>query len=406
MLNRYPLWKNFLIVAVVALGFLYSAANLYAPDPAVQISGTSSALEIDTATVQKATAALVKNNISFFGETHTNNNALIRLNDQDDQLRAKQLIKNALGDDYIVALNLAPTTPDWLGGLGATPMKLGLDLSGGVHFLMEVDTNSVVTARIKTVEDLAKSELRQARIRYSSVVATKDNRIVARFATEDARNQAASVLRREYRQFIFTSEEGDNNFILEGEMLEQEIATLEANAVNQNLTTLRNRVNELGVSEPIVQRQGRNRIVVELPGVQDTAEAKRIIGKTANLEFRLEAEASALSSNKEEFEFRDSDGGFTRTAFLERRAVITGDNVTGAQASFDSQTSQPQVNIDLSSDGGNKMFRATVKNVGRSLGVLFIEYKTKTQDAQGNVLEKPIQVVEKKLSVWQQFKVH
>ncbi|MFT4609233.1 MAG: preprotein translocase subunit SecD [Cellvibrionaceae bacterium] len=397
MLNRYPLWKNLLIIVVVVLGFLYSSANLYAPDPAVQISGTSSALEIDVSTVQKATAALVKNNIDFFGETHTSKNALIRLNDQDDQLRAKELIKNALGDDYIVALNLAPTTPDWLDSLGATPMKLGLDLSGGVHFLMEVDTNSVVTARIETVEDLAKSELRQARIRYSSVVATKDNRIVARFTTEDVRNQAASVLRREHPQFIFTSREEDNNFIIEGEMLEQEITMLEANAVNQNLTTLRNRVNELGVSEPIVQRQGRNRIVVELPGVQDTAEAKRIIGKTANLEFRLEAEASALSSNKEEFEFRDSEGGFTRTAFLERRAVITGDNVTGAQASFDSQTSQPQVNIDLSSDGGNKMYRATVKNVGRSLGVLFIEYKTKTQDAQGNTLEKPIQVVEKKI---------
>ncbi len=304
MLNRYPLWNNLLIIVVVVLGFLYSLAHLYAPDPAVQISGTSRALEIDVSTVQKATAALVKNNIDFFGETHTGKNALIRLNDQDDQLRAKELIKNALGDDYIVALNLAPTTPDWLDSLGATPMKLGLDLSGGVHFLMEVDTDSVVTARIETVEDLAKSELRQARIRYSSVVATKDNRIVARFTTEDVRNQAASVLRREHPQFIFTSKEEDNNFIIEGEMLEQEITMLEANAVNQNLTTLRNRVNELGVSEPIVQRQGRNRIVVELPGVQDTAEAKRIIGKTANLEIRLEQEASALSSNKEEFESR------------------------------------------------------------------------------------------------------
>jgi preprotein translocase subunit SecD len=397
MLNRYPLWKNLLLVAVVVMGFLYSAANLYAPDPAVQISGASSTLEINTLTVKTATAALTKNNIDFFGETSSNTSALIRLKDKDDQLKAKELNKNALGDDYIVALNLAPTTPAWLDSLGATPMKLGLDLSGGVHFLMEVDTASVVTARLETVEDLAKSELREARIRYKSLVATKDNLIVARFTTEDARDKAAPILRREYPQFIFTSKEEDNNFIIEGAMPDQEIALIEAYAVNQNLTTLRNRVNELGVSEPIVQRQGRNRIVVELPGVQDTAEAKRIIGKTANLEFRLEAEASALSSNKEEFEFRDSEGGFTRTAFLERRAVITGDNVTGAQASFDHQTSQPQVNIDLSSDGGNSMYRATVKNVGRSLGVLFIEYKTKTQDAQGNKLEKPIQVVEKKI---------
>jgi preprotein translocase subunit SecD len=397
MLNRYPLWKNLLIVAVVVLGFLYSAANLYSPDPAVQISGTSSTLEIDAVTVQKATAALTENNVDFFGESSMGTSALIRFNSQDDQLRAKDLIKNALGDDYVVALNLAPTTPSWLDSLGATPMKLGLDLSGGVHFLMEVDTNSVLIARLETIADLAKSKLREERIRYSSVVATKDNLIVARFSTEELRDQAAPILRLENPQFIFTSKEEDNNFIVEGEMQEQELARVEAHAVNQNLTTLRNRVNELGVSEPIVQRQGRNRIVVELPGVQDTAEAKRIIGKTANLEFRLEAEPGALLSNKEEFEFRDTEGGFTRTAFLERRAIITGDNVTGAQASFDSQTSQPQVNIDLSSDGGNQMYRATVKNVGRRLGVLFIEYKTKTQDAQGNLLEKPIQIVEKKI---------
>jgi preprotein translocase subunit SecD len=397
MLNRYPLWKNLLIFAVVILGFLYSAANLYSPNPAVQISGTSSTLEIDASTLQKATTALTENNLAFFGETSQGTSALIRFNNQDDQLRAKDLIKNALGDDYIVALNLAPTTPSWLDSLGATPMKLGLDLSGGVHFLMEVDTNSVLIARLETVADLVKSKLREERIRYSSVVATKDNQIVARFSTEELRDQAAPILRRENPQFIFTSKEEDNNFIVEGEMQEQEITRIEAHAVNQNLTTLRNRVNELGVSEPIVQRQGRNRIVVELPGVQDTAEAKRIIGKTANLEFRLEAEPGELLSNKEEFKFRDTEGGFTRTAFLERRAIITGDNVTGAQASFDSQTSQPQVNIDLSSDGGNQMYRATVKNVGRRLGVLFIEYKTKTQDAQGNLLEKPIQIVERKI---------
>lgn len=397
MLNRYPLWKNLLILCVVILGLLYSAANLYSPDPAVQVSGVSSSLEINSSTLKRATSALKKNNIEFFGETTTGTSALIRLSDKGDQLRAKELIKDVLGDDYIVALNLAPTTPDWLDGLGASPMKLGLDLSGGVHFLMEVDTASVITARIESVVDIAKSELRRARIRYKSVVATQDNRIVARFTKEDARNKAVAIMRRQNPQFTFTTDAENNQFIIEGAMLEQEVLLVERYAVDQNLTTLRNRVNELGVSEPIVQRQGSNRIVVELPGVQDTAEAKRIIGKTANLEFRLEAEPSALSSSKEEFEFRDNEGGFARTAFLERTPIITGDSVTGAQASFDSQTSLPQVNIDLSSEGGNKMFRSTVKNVGRNLGVLFIEYKTQTRDAQGNKLEKPIQVVEKKI---------
>ncbi len=397
MLNRYPLWKNLLILCVVISGLLYSAANLYSPDPAVQISGVSSALEINSSTLKRATSALKKENIEFFGDIATGTRGLIRLKDQGDQLRAKELIKDVLGDDYIVALNLAPTTPDWLDGLGASPMKLGLDLSGGVHFLMEVDTGSVITARIESIADIAKSELRRARIRYKSVVATQDNRIVARFTAEDARNSAAAILRRQNPQFIFTTDKENDQFIIEGEMLEQEVALLERYAVDQNLTTLRNRVNELGVSEPIVQRQGSNRIVVELPGVQDTAEAKRIIGKTANLEFRLEAEPSALSSSKEEFEFRDSEGGFARTAFLERTPIITGDSVTGAQASFDSQTSLPQVNIDLSSEGGNKMFRSTVKNVGRNLGVLFIEYKTQTRDAQGNKLEKPVQIIEKKI---------
>jgi len=396
MLNRYPLWKNLLVLVIVALGFVYSAANLYAPDPAVQLSGASSSLIISQNTVDKATKALEDNGIEYFGETFTDKNVLIRLRDKDDQLPAKELIKNAMGDDYVVALNMAPTTPAWLDKIGATPMKLGLDLSGGVHFLMEVDTAAVVEARLESIEGLAKAELREARLRYKSFVATKDNRLIARFADEETRNSAASILRKEYQEFLFASSSEPDAFIITGTMNELAIQEIEDYAVNQNLTTLRNRVNELGVSEPIVQRQGRNRIVVELPGVQDTAEAKRIIGKTANLEFRLEAEPNALLSSKEEFEFRDLNNPFG-AAFLEKRVVINGESVTRAQSSFDPETSQPQVNITLNSEGGTAMYRATVKNVGRRLGVLFIEYKTRTQDANGNLLEKPIQIVEKKI---------
>lgn len=384
------------MLGIVALGFIYSAANLYAPDPAVQISGNSSSLVISEATINKAKAALDAGEIEYFGEAFSDKSALIRLRDKGDQLPAKDLIKQAMGDDYVVALNLAPTTPEWLNNLGASPMKLGLDLSGGVHFLMEVDTDAVVNARLESIQQLAKTVLREERLRYKSLVVTKDRQLLARFADEDTRNKAASRLRREYQQFFFQSSEGSDGFVVTGVMNDNAIKEIEDYAVNQNLTTLRNRVNELGVSEPIVQRQGRNRIVVELPGVQDTAEAKRIIGKTANLEFRLEAEPNALLSSKENFAFRNEDHHLG-SAFLERRVVINGESVTRAQASFDSETSQPQVNITLNSEGGTAMYRATVKNVGRRLGVLFIEYKTRTQDASGNLLEKPIQVIEKKI---------
>ena len=397
MLNRYPLWKNLLILGIVTLGFLYSAANLYAPDPAVQISGASSSLTINQSDINKATKALKANNIEYFGDVFTEKSGLIRLTDSDSQRRAKEVIKEALGDDYIVALNLAPTTPAWLDNIGAAPMKLGLDLSGGVHFLMEVDTAAVIKSQLEAIESQTKSQLRQERIRYQSVVVTRDNELIARFANEERRNRAAPIMRRENQQFIFeTATEGDS-FIIRGTMQELAIREMEDYAVNQNLTTLRNRVNELGVSEPIVQRQGRNRIVVELPGVQDTAEAKRIIGKTANLEFRLEAEPSALTSSKEQFEFRDGNSHGIGGAFLERRVVLSGENVTRAQASFDTETSQPQVNITLNSKGGTSMYQNTIKNVGRRLGVLFIEYKTKTQDANGQLLETPIQIIEKKI---------
>ncbi|MGH1485679.1 MAG: protein translocase subunit SecD [Cellvibrionaceae bacterium] len=398
MLNRYPLWKNLLILGLVTLGFLYSAANLYAPDPAVQISGASSTLTISQSDITKATKALKANNIEYFGEVFTEKSGLIRLASQDAQLRAKDIIKSALGDDYVVALNLAPTTPAWLDGIGAAPMKLGLDLSGGVHFLMEVDTAAVIESQLKSIESQTKSQLRQERIRYQSVVVTRDNELIARFKEEELRNRAAPILRRENQEFIFESATEGDSFIIRGTMQDLAIREIEDYAVNQNLTTLRNRVNELGVSEPIVQRQGRTRIVVELPGVQDTAEAKRIIGKTANLEFRLEAEASALTSTKEQFQFRDGNAQYGGSgAFLERRVVLTGESVTRAQASFDTESSQPQVNISLNSKGGTSMYQNTIKNVGRRLGVLFIEYKTKTQDANGKPLEKPVQIIEKRI---------
>ena len=398
MLNRYPLWKYLLLLVVIAWALIYSAANLYAPDPAVQISGASSAQAMDQNTVNKITSALKKADIAYFGETVTEKSILVRLKDKDQQLSAKDEIKRVLSDDYIVALNMASTTPEWLRSLGASPMKLGLDLSGGVHFLMEVDTATVVKNRIESIPVQLKRQLRQQDIRYQSIKLTNDNQLVASFKDAELRDQASGIIRRTYPQFIVQRSDESDGFYVRGQMTEQAIREIEDYAVAQNLTTLRNRVNELGVSEPIVQRQGRSRIVVELPGVQDTAEAKRIIGKTANLEFRLEATPSASLATKELFEYRSEyEQQQTGGAYLERKAVISGSNVSSAQASFDAESSQPQVNISLDSEGGALMHRGTRNNVGRRLGVLFIEYKTRTKDANGRPLAKPQQIIEKKI---------
>lgn len=402
MLNRYPLWKYLLILFIAVLGFIYAAPNLYAPDPAVQISGESSAMEINSRVLDKTKKALEEAGIKFFGAQANGTDGLIRLADAEQQLPAKKVIQRALGDTYVVALNKAPTTPEWLQSFGATPMKLGLDLSGGVHFLLEVDTKAAVAKRQETTTTEIKNQLRKAKARYQSVKLTGDNVILARFKTAELRDQGNDVIRSEFNNLQRTLEEGrDGSFVIRAQMTEQAIREIEDYAVSQNLTTLRNRVNELGVSEPIVQRQGRNRVVVELPGVQDTAEAKRIIGKTANLEFRLEAAPNTRVTAKEEFEYRsETDRRQFGTGWLEKKLIVSGDHVANAQSSFDSQTSQPQVSITLDSAGGTKMHRATRNNIQRRMGILFIEYKTRmnyeTNEA-GEQVANPTQVVEKKI---------
>ncbi|NIB43936.1 protein translocase subunit SecD [Pseudomaricurvus alkylphenolicus] len=400
-MNRYPLWKNLLVLFIAALGMVYAAPNLYAPDPAVQISGQSGATVIDERTLSMATKALDNAGIDYFGEQADGKSALLRLFDAEQQLAAKQALQQALGYNYVVALNLAPTTPEWLRNFGAEPMKLGLDLAGGVHFLLEVDTKSAVAKRLESNAQEIKSKLRKAKIRYLSVNLGDDNVVTAVFKTAELRDSASAEVRSEYPDLQRQSVDEGDRFLLTLSMSEQSVREIEDYAVSQNLTTLRNRVNELGVSEPIVQRQGRNRVVVELPGVQDTAEAKRIIGKTANLEFRLEAKPSELVTRKESFEFRNElDQRRWGNADLEKKLIISGDHVANAQSSFDSQTSQPQVNITLDSSGGAKMHRSTRNNVGRRMGVLFIEYKTRTDyevDEQGEQQAIHTQIVEKKV---------
>lgn len=400
MLNQYPLWKYLLILLLVSIGFIYAAPNLYAPDPAVQISGESSATVIDDKALSIISKALTDANIEFFGDevNDKGSSALIRLHHRDKQLPAQKVIQRALGDGYIVALNLASTTPEWLANLGAQPMKLGLDLSGGVHFLMEVDTDSAISKRVEFYSSGIKRLLREEKVR-GFIRLEEDGRIRGKFKNEELRDKASSVIRSEYNELVRLKEDRDDGFYLYLTMSQAKAKEIEDYAVSQNLTTLRNRVNELGVAEPLVQRQGRNRIVVELPGIQDTAEAKRILGKTANMEFRLEAKYDAPASTKEEFEFRNQERRYG-SAFLERDVVITGERVASASAGFDPQTGQPEVNITLDSEGGTLMHRVTRHNVKRGLGVLFIERKSRTRyevNEQGEEVAIKIPYDEKKI---------
>jgi len=376
MLNRFPLWKYLLILAVLAIAFIYSAPNLYPDDPAIQVTGASTSQEIGEADLERISKALVDGGIAVKSASldEQGRGGLVRLERQDDQLPAKDIVRRALGDAYVVALNLAPTTPDWLRNLGASPMKLGLDLSGGVHFLLEVDMDKAIETRLNVSEGEVKSLLRKERVRYRSLPNLKDS-VQLGFADEATLDAAQSLIRKEFTDFQLTSVERNGQYVLRLTLTEAKLAEIREYSIKQNLTTVRNRVNELGVAEPLVQRQGANRIVVELPGVQDTAEAKRILGKTANLEFRLAADSDASRASTETFEFREEGRPPVQ---LERTLIITGDQVTDAQASYD-ENGRPQVNIRLDGHGGDLMNRATRNNVGRSMAVIFIEQRPMTR---------------------------
>ncbi len=401
MLNRYPLWKYLLIVAVLALGVIYALPNLYPDDPAIQISGASSTQTISEAELDRARNALAGAGIEVKAtEVGSNSRSgLIRLARQSQQLPAQDVIRRELGQEYVVAQNLAPTTPDWLRSIGAGPMKLGLDLSGGVHFLLEVDMDRAVSNRVNVYESEVRSLLRSERVRYRSMP-NQGNTLQFGFETDEQLNRARGVIAGQYNQFQLTEASREGLEVLRLTLTDAEMAEIREYSLRQNLTTVRNRVNELGVAEPLVQRQGANRIVVELPGVQDTAEAKRILGKTANLEFRLAAEPNAPRATTETFEFRGGQG--RPPADVERSIILTGDQVTDAQSNFD-ENGRPQVNIRLDGHGGELMTRATRNNVGRGMAVLFIEQRQisreveKEVNGQTQVVQVPAFVEEKSI---------
>lgn len=399
-MNRFPLWKYLLVVVVAALGLIYALPNVYSPDPAIQVSGSSLEYAPTEKTLNTLTATLDDIGVEYFGETLSENSILVRLKNQDDQMRARREVEAALGDDYVVAVNLAPTTPSWLRDMGATPMNLGLDLAGGVHFLLEVDTQKVVRDTVDSLETILKREVRKNNLRGVLIRSGGTSlRITAK--TKELRDAVQKIIRDDMPELVIQRSEEDGRFVINATLSEQFIKEKEDYAVDQNLVTLRNRVNEIGVAEPLVQRQGRNRIVVQLPGIQEASDAKKILGKTANLEFRLEADTSALVSERERFEFKNErEQAIFGGATLERSVIVYGRNVVNARASFDQQTSAPQVAITLDGEGAGRMNKISGANIGRRMGVLFIEYKTVTrsyENAEGETVTEVTQVPEKRV---------
>ncbi|WP_180014335.1 protein translocase subunit SecD [Acinetobacter sp. YH16031] len=384
---RYPAWKYVLILVVLVVSTLYALPSLYPDEPAVQISGAKAGTQIDAGIVQKAEQILTTENIATHDNSFSNNAALLRVNSSEAQLKAKEALRRGLGDEYVVALNLAPTTPEWLQKLGAKPMKLGLDLRGGVHFLLEVDMEKAIAQRMDTSATDLRRQLRDNNLKFNSLNLS-NNTIVVQFANNDDRAAVMDFLRRngnEFNQQAVATETGSTLRLNYTDTRKQEI---ESYAVNQNLTTLRNRINELGVAEALVQTQGSNRIVVELPGVQDTAEAKRVLGRTANLEFRLVSDlndqyidpytgqlSGTAPAGTQAFAYESLDSG--RQLLLNRNRILTGERVQNASSGFSQDTGGAEVNITLDSAGGKLMADATRNAVGKRMAVLFIENKQK-----------------------------
>lgn len=395
MLNKYPLWKNLVIVFALVIGFIYALPNFFPDDYAIQITGARGSTEVDQRVLDRALGELESRGIEVKSSLLEERDALIRLTSSDDQLRARPAVQAALGREYLVALNMAPSTPGWLQSLGAGPMKLGLDLRGGVHFLLEVDMETAVNQRLEALSGQIKRDMREERIRYRGGDVGENRNIILSFRDSETRAEAFTLIRDNYNEFLLDESTEGGEFLISLALSEAEVRNIQEYALEQNLTTIRNRVNELGVAEPLVQRQGASRIIVELPGVQDTAQAKRVLGATANLEFRMEARQDTGSAETEQFSFRDEPN---RSARLERDVIATGNNVANAQQAFD-ENGQPQVNITMDSVGGDLMNRATRNNIGRRMAVLFIEYRTETEtrEVDGEIVETEKRVVEKGL---------
>ena len=372
--NTFRPWQYALILFVLVMGAIYSAPNLFQPDPALQIRprGEDMTLNERQQALNKLEAALAEASIPVIATEMLDGHALVRVDTDANQLKAQLLasrVLNAQSDDWIIALNRASNTPQWLRDMGASPMSLGLDLSGGVHFLLQVNMEDYLASVVANAAEGMRDKLREARVVYVPNREWVDGLTISVAFSDEAQRDAAREALVDFQDYQIRDVEVDGNPGLIFRLTDERIQALEDRAISQNLTSLRNRVNELGVSEPQVQRLGRSRIVVDLPGIQDSARAKEILNKFANLEFRLAALPNTPRFQRETYDYEG------RLQDILRRNIVTGNNVQDAQQSYDPETSQPQVSIELDNDGGNRMFDATKGNVGRDMAILFIEQK-------------------------------
>lgn len=397
MINRNPLWRYLLLIIIVAGGAIYALPNWFGQDAALQISSSDGSAPAP-ATQGEVLALLDALEISVKAVEATDSQVLVRLEQQADQSRAADELAVALGRDYTVALNLAAATPSWLRGLGGKPMYLGLDLRGGVHFLMQVDVDAVTTQTIDRYGSEMGRLLRQASIPYQLADAESETALSLRFDSSEIRDAAEAQIIPEYPELDFESIDLQGQPALVASISDDELREIRRFAVEQNIITLRNRVNELGVAEPVIQRQGADRIVVQLPGVQDTARAKEIIGATATLEFRMVDQANFPYQGRPgdipppgtEL-FPERQGGYV---LLERQIIITGDAITDAQSGIDTQTGRAEVNIRLSGAGGNVMNRVTGSRVGDHMAVLFKETEIQARRIDGEIVRDQVEVEE------------
>ncbi len=373
MLNKYPLWKNILIVVVLIVGAIYALPNIYGEDQAIQISG-SKGITLEKEDYEKI-ENVIKQDCPDCKVERNVGQALIRFKDNDLRLRIKEKLVSELGDNYVVALNLAAATPDWLKSIGAKPLKLGLDLRGGLHFLMEVDMDEAIKKIVNQMIQDIRTELREEKIRLSGIRSVGQD-VVISFRDADTRDSAMRLLASKHNDWVFTDEES-SSFEIKAVMKPEKIKEVKTYAVEQNINIIRNRVNELGVAEPLVQRQGADRIIVELPGVEDSARAKEILGATATLEFRLvdqaadiqSAASGTVSANDEVL--ADKNG---RPVVVTKHVILTGDHIIDAKSGMD-ENGRPEVNISLDSKGGNTMSNFTKDHIGQPMATNFIEYK-------------------------------
>ncbi len=387
MQNRFPLWKNLLIVLVLLVGLLYAIPNLFGEDPAVQVSPLRGA-EGGESLLVSGKKILQDAGVAPIGMEVVEGKPLFRFETTEDQLKAADLLREALGEAYVVALNLAPSTPKWLQAIGAKPMYLGLDLRGGVHFLLQVDMEAAIDQAIERYQSDVRTVLREAKVRYLAV--SREGEVIqVKFKTAEDLDRATSILGKELRRLQVLADA--DNLVSEVTLPEQEKTEIKRFALKQNLTTLRNRVNELGVAEPVIQQQGEDRIVVQLPGVQDTARAKEILGATATLEFRLvDTEHDVQAALQGHIPigsrmYRDRSG---RPVLLKRRVIVTGDQIVDASSGFDQQSGTPAVFVTLDSVGAKKMSKVTRENIGKPMAVVFIENRMETKVVDG----KPVKV--------------